>query len=56
MMRSRFYWNLMVNIEVTIPSEFMGEITGNLSSRRGRVQGMDSFGDFQVVTGKYSYG
>ena len=39
----------VVNIEVTTPSEFMGEITGNLSSRRGRVQGMDSFGDLQVV-------
>ena len=39
----------VVNIEVTIPSEFMGEITGNLSSRRGRVQGMDAFGDLQVI-------
>ena len=39
----------VVNIEVTIPSAFMGEITGNLSSRRGRVQGMDAFGDLQVV-------
>ncbi|GAX62812.1 translation elongation factor G [Candidatus Scalindua japonica] len=39
----------VVNIQVTIPSEFMGDITGNLSSRRGRVQGMDSFGDLQVV-------
>jgi len=39
----------VVDIEVTIPSEFMGEITGNLSSRRGRVQGMDSFGDLQIV-------
>jgi elongation factor G len=39
----------VVNIEVTIPSEFMGDITGNLSSRRGRVQGMDSFGDLQVL-------
>jgi elongation factor G len=39
----------VVDIEVTIPLEFMGEITGNLSSRRGRVQGMDSFGDLQVV-------
>ncbi len=39
----------VVNIEVTIPSEFMGDITGNLSSRRGRVQGMDSYGDLQVV-------
>jgi elongation factor G len=39
----------IVSIEVTIPSEFMGDITGNLSSRRGRVQGMDSFGDLQVL-------
>jgi len=39
----------VVNIEVTIPSEFMGDITGNLSSRRGRVQGMDTFGDLQVL-------
>ena len=39
----------VVNIEVTIPSEFMGDITGNLSSRRGRVQGIDSFGDLQVL-------
>ena len=39
----------VVNIEVTIPTVFMGDVTGNLSSRRGRVQGMDSFGDLQVV-------
>lgn len=39
----------IVNIEVAIPGEFMGEISGNLSSRRGRIQGMDSIGDIQVV-------
>ncbi len=39
----------IVNIEVTIPSEFMGDIIGNLSSKRGRIQGMDSFGELQVV-------
>jgi elongation factor G len=39
----------IVNLEVTIPSEFMGDITGSLSSKRGRVQGMDSYGDLQVV-------
>ncbi len=39
----------IVNIEVTIPSEFMGDITGNLSSKRGHIQGMDSFGELQVV-------
>ncbi|OQY98386.1 MAG: elongation factor G [Candidatus Brocadia sp. UTAMX2] len=39
----------IVNIEVTIPMKFMGEITGNLSSHRGHIKGMDSLGDFQVV-------
>ncbi|ODS30617.1 MAG: translation elongation factor [Candidatus Scalindua rubra] len=39
----------IVDIEATIPSEFMGDITGNLSSRRGRIQGMGSYGDLQVV-------
>ena len=39
----------VVTIDVTIPSGFMGDITGNLSSRRGRIQGVDSFGDIQVV-------
>jgi elongation factor G len=39
----------IVNIEVTIPTKFMGEITGNLSSHRGHIKGMDSLGDLQVV-------
>ncbi|MCF6156050.1 MAG: elongation factor G [Candidatus Brocadia sp.] len=39
----------MVNIEVTIPAKFMGEITGNLSSHRGHIKGLDSLGDLQVV-------
>ncbi|MBL7214531.1 MAG: elongation factor G [Phycisphaerae bacterium] len=31
----------IVNIEITIPSENMGDITGDLASRRGRVSGQD---------------
>jgi len=31
----------IVNIEVTVPSENMGDITGDLASKRGRVQGQD---------------
>ena len=27
----------------------MGDITGDLNSRRGRIQGMDSVGDMQVI-------
>jgi elongation factor G len=39
----------IVTIEVTIPSKFMGEITGNLSSHRGHIKGMDTIGDLQIV-------
>ncbi|KAB2833323.1 MAG: elongation factor G, partial [Candidatus Brocadia sp.] len=39
----------IVNIEITIPMKFMGEITGNLSSHRGHIKNMDSLGDLQVV-------
>jgi len=40
----------IVNIEVTIPSENMGDITGDLASKRGRVQGQDVLaGNFVVV-------
>jgi elongation factor G len=39
----------IVNLEVVFPSRFMGEITGNLNSRRGRIVGMDTDGDNQVI-------
>jgi elongation factor G len=39
----------IVNIEITVPSRFMGDITGDLNSRRGRIQGMDSQGNLQIV-------
>ncbi len=40
----------VVNMEVIIPSQFMGDITGDLNSRRGKIQGMDTQGDLQVIT------
>jgi elongation factor G len=39
----------VVHIEVTVPARFMGNITGDLNSRRGRILGMDSHGALQVV-------
>lgn len=39
----------IVKVEVVIPQEFMGEINGYLSGRRGRIQGMDTKGKNQVV-------
>ncbi len=39
----------IVNIEITAPAKFMGEITGNLSSHRGHIKGMDALDNLQVV-------
>ena len=39
----------IVKMEVVVPSKYMGDITGDISSRRGRVIGMDSLSDLQVV-------
>ncbi len=39
----------VVVIEISVPSRFMGDITGDLNSRRGRIIGMDSQGDLQII-------
>ena len=39
----------IVAVEVTAPDGFMGDITGDLNGRRGRIMGMDSLGEFQVI-------
>ena len=36
-------------LEITVPEEFMGDVMGDLSSRRGRISGMDTSGHFQVI-------
>jgi len=38
-----------VEMEIVVQSQFMGDITGDLNSRRGRIQGMDVKGDMQVL-------
>lgn len=40
------------NIQVKCPEEFMGDVMGDLSSRRGKILGMESEGQFQVVKAK----
>lgn len=37
------------NLEVTVPEEFMGDVMGDISGRRGKIQGMDSDGHFQII-------
>jgi elongation factor G len=39
----------IVNIEIEIPDEYMGDVIGDLNSRRGKVLGMDSKGHHQIV-------
>jgi len=39
----------MMRVEVVTPEEYMGDIIGDLNSRRGAVQGMDSRGNAQVI-------
>jgi len=36
-------------VEIRIPEDFMGKVMGDLSSRRGKIQGMDMDGTFQVI-------
>ena len=37
------------SVEITAPEESMGDIMGDLSSRRGKPQGMESQGHYQVI-------
>jgi elongation factor G len=39
-------------VEVVTPEEYMGEIIGDITSRRGRVQSMEARGNAQVITCK----
>ena len=39
----------MMRVEVTMPEQFMGDVIGDLNSRRGQVEGMVSRGTTQVV-------
>ncbi len=39
----------IMSVEVVAPSDFAGDIMGDMNSRRGRIQGMDSKGSNQVV-------
>jgi len=39
----------VMKVEVVTPEDYMGDIIGNLSSRRGRVQGMGDRGNAKVV-------
>ena len=39
----------IVNIEITIPSDNVGDITGDIASKRGRIQGQDVLAGNMIV-------
>jgi elongation factor G len=39
----------IMNVEVVCPAEYMGDILGDLSARRGRIGGMSQRGEAQVI-------
>ncbi|MBU4305776.1 MAG: elongation factor G [Candidatus Omnitrophica bacterium] len=39
----------LMDVEIVIPDEYMGAINGDLSSRRGRVQGMELSGKYEKI-------
>jgi elongation factor G len=38
-----------MDVEVSAPEQYMGDLMGDLNSRRGRVQGMSGQGSSQVI-------
>jgi elongation factor G len=41
----------IMKVEVIVPEEYMGDIMGDINSRRGRVEGMEARGGGQVIRG-----
>ena len=39
----------VMKVEVVVPEEFMGDVLGDLSSRRGHVEGMEKRGSTQII-------
>jgi elongation factor G len=39
----------VMSVEVVTPSDYMGDVIGDLSARRGKIQGMDQRGEAQVI-------
>jgi elongation factor G len=39
----------VMSVEVVTPEDYMGDVIGDLSSRRGRVEGMEQVGNNQVI-------
>ena len=41
----------IMKVEVTMPEEYMGDVIGDINSRRGRIEGMEDIGGGKMVRG-----
>ena len=41
----------IMKVEVTTPEEYMGDVIGDINSRRGRIEGMDDIGGGKMIKG-----
>ena len=41
----------IMKVEVTMPEDYMGDVIGDINSRRGRIEGMDDLGGGKIVHG-----
>jgi elongation factor G len=41
----------IMRVEVTMPEEYMGDVIGDMNSRRGRISGMEDIGGGKMVKG-----
>ncbi|HZG15157.1 MAG TPA: elongation factor G [Candidatus Bathyarchaeia archaeon] len=39
----------IMKVEVTVPEEYMGDVMGDLNSRRGRIEGMEAQANAQII-------
>ena len=39
----------IMKVEVTMPEEYMGDVIGDINSRRGRIEGMDDLGGGKII-------
>ncbi len=46
----------VMDLEIVVPAEYMGDVMGDINSRRGKVLGMDSRGRNQVVRAEVPMG
>lgn len=39
----------VMHVDIDVPAQYMGEISGDLNTRRGRIQGLEADGDHQII-------